>query len=158
MAMTATPSQSSCFRPAVRTPLMAKTPAPRSSMTWRIGRSPHPLCRLRSVSTSPVLTSLSGIPLRTQKVERHVGLNAHHPTVMGLGRNIEEHPRTELEHPVFQGNGSNAGDHDAHMLDATSGRTHRRAHVFRPAPAGLIGGPADGEAAQPDQLEPALHH
>jgi hypothetical protein len=33
IAMTATPSQSSLFRPAVRTPLTAKTPAPRSSMT-----------------------------------------------------------------------------------------------------------------------------
>ncbi len=45
------------------------------------------------------------------------------------------------------------------MLDLATRLAERAADVLGPAPAGLVGRPADGHAAQPDDLEaPLLEH
>jgi hypothetical protein len=89
-------------------------------------------------------------------VERDVSLITYHPAIVtgGAGRNIEESAGGKFANgAAFDGRSRTAGKCQAHVLDVAARGTHAGADVDGPSPAGLIGGAADGEAANPNDFE-----
>jgi hypothetical protein len=110
-------------------------------------------------TTSTAWTSRASLRVfpRAEKMQRHVQLLAHHPTVMRVSRNVEEGSRKEVVHlPVGELHRRVTGKDEADVLDITPIRPDRRSDVHRPAPARLVDGPADRHTGQRDELEPAL--
>ena len=89
-------------------------------------------------------------------MQRYVRRVAHHPTIMAgrSGWNIKKRTGAEfLDGAVFLSGSGAAGEHHADMLHVAAGGAHRRPHMDGPFPSRLIGGPADGHAADADEFE-----
>src|SRR5688500_2757905 len=90
-------------------------------------------------------------------MDRDIRLVADHPAVVWVRRNVENVARAKLDHlAAVHRRGGTAGYDPPDMLDRAERLAQRRAHVFGPAPAGLIGRAADGHPADADDLELAL--
>jgi hypothetical protein len=73
------------------------------------------------------------------------------------GGDVKELAGPELDDAaVVEGGCGRAGEDQTDVLDRTPGRADGRTHVLRPAPAWLVGGAPDDDAAEPDEVEAAL--
>src|SRR5262245_61777522 len=106
-----------------------------------------------STSLSSSRSSLR-VMIRSEKMQGHVRLVADHPTVVGDRRDVEQRAGGEIDRrAVGQGRYRMAGDDESNVLDLTQRRTGQWPHVLGPFPAGLVCRAADGNAADPDDLE-----
>src|SRR5689334_8418954 len=97
------------------------------------------------------------VTIRTEKMQRDVRLVADDPAVVRDGGDVEDLPGAELEdRAVVERGGGGAGEHHAHVLDRATGGADGRPDVLAPLPSRLVGGAADGQAAEVHDLEFAL--
>src|SRR6476619_4380986 len=97
--------------------------------------------------------------LGTDEVDRDVRFVADDPAVVRDGRDVERLAGPELDDPaVGEGRRRGAGQDEPDVLHRAALADEPRADVLRPAPAGMVGRPADRLPADGDQLEPAERH
>src|SRR5712671_2715748 len=100
-----------------------------------------------------LLLGMVGVVVRTEKMQRDVGLIPDHPAVASR-RDVEDVSRAHLiDVAVVHRSGRPAGDDDPDMLNRAARRAGSRAYMQRPSPAGFIGRAADRHADDPDNLE-----
>src|SRR5262249_5804576 len=98
-----------------------------------------------------------GVVLCTQEMQRDIWFITDHPTVVRQWRNIEDTAWREFDHwPTFHCRRGSSRNNHSNVFNFTQGRPRNWADMFRPFPSGFVGGSANGHAANPDHLEPAL--
>src|SRR5262245_15598992 len=107
----------------------------------------------------PEVQGLPRIVVCAQKVKGDIRLLPHHPAIVRYLRNVEELAGPKREHPpILQRCGGCARHHKPDMCHGAALSADSRANVLRPPPPRLVGGSADGEAADTDDLELSLLH
>jgi hypothetical protein len=109
----------------------------------------------KSSRFSDVMTTCC-VVVGAEKMQRNVGLVAHHPTVVPgrAGWNIKEHPGAEFMDGAILHRGSGASrNHEAHMLHMAPRRAHAGTDVDGPLPSRLVGGTADGHSPDVNEFE-----
>jgi hypothetical protein len=99
---------------------------------------------------------LGGVVLGAEEMERDVGGVTDDPAIVAgrAGGNVEERAGAEfVDGAVVEGGGGAAGEDQADVFDVAARGTNRGADVQGPLPAGLVGGAADGDAADADEFE-----
>src|ERR671919_2812777 len=128
---------------------------------WLLSLIPFVPDRIRGTGASrnEAAVASPSVVLRPQKMQRHIRLVAHHPAVMRIGRDVEQVSRAQFDHAaISERSGRCAGEDESDVLDGAPTRADRGTNVLRPLPPRLVGCPPDGEAAEADDLEPALDH
>jgi hypothetical protein len=99
---------------------------------------------------------VASVGVCAHEVQGHVRVISDDPAIVPRG-DVEKVSGLQVDHAaIVHGRHGTTGYDEPYVLDHATFLTRNFAHVFRPLPAWIVGGPADRHLADFDQFEPAL--